>query len=135
MKLTQDQQKTLQPIWLWCIFTTLIYFAFNISGYPMERISSPLGYIAGFVGLFVPYGISSLILLFSLSGLASLGFFILFMYLIERGLRQIDINFYLRILINFLVLLLLTIMVDFIRGTPLESWTIFFNGAFPHYCC
>ena len=112
---------------------TAVYILFVLSGYPRE-ISTPLGYIAGFFGLFVPYGLASLILFISPLTWVSLVFFVLSMIFTDRKLNKANLGFGKRILLNLLILLALTTLIDEIRGTPLASWIIFFSGArFP--CC
>ena len=98
--------------------------------------ATPLGYIAGFVGLFVPYGLKSLILFIANPlALVSLIVFIILMIFISRRLNRGNFNLSKRILLNLLILLVLTTVVDLIRGTAFMSWIIFFQGAHPFYCC
>lgn len=126
-----------RSLWFWWFLTTAIYLIFNTQGYPpQEGASSMLGYVAGFVGLFVPFGFMSLILFFvnalTWVGLAA---FIGLMLSAEKILMGRNLGLGEKIFFNLLALLIITIIVDLIRGTAFQSFIIFSKGAFPHYCC
>ncbi|MDO8593814.1 MAG: hypothetical protein Q7R59_02875 [bacterium] len=132
MKTNQNQWVIIRSIWFWWIFTTLIYLA--IPGYKEETaitLGHIVGYISGLVGLFVPYGYLSLVLFIFPLTWVSLVVFLVLMVLIDLKLNKQNFSLSKRILINLLALLILTTMVDLIRGTAFESWWIFFNGGFP----
>jgi len=108
-------------IWFWWIFTTIIYIL----------LGSPTGYITGFIGLFVPYGRLSLIVmeLLPVFSIISLIFFVVSMILIDKLLKRVNILLYKRILLNLLALFIITMVVDFLRFTPFGSIDIFLNGG------
>jgi hypothetical protein len=125
----QNRKTILSSIWFWWVLTTIIYLIFNLSHYP-GNTPSLLGHIAGFVGLFVPYGMLSSILFLSPFSWISAVVFLFLMFRAEKELNAKNYNLSKRILINLLILLLLTIAVDAMRGTFFQSWVIFFKGAF-----
>ena len=133
--MNKKQFTIFRSIWFWWFLTTSIYIAFGVSGFP-GYLPTPLGNIAGFLGLFVPYGYLSLFLFFiDLSGASfvSLVVFVILMFFTDRRLNKENFNFGKRILLNLLILLILTTLVDLIRGTAFMSWIIFFQGAHPQY--
>lgn len=122
-----------RSIWFWWFLTTSVYVGLGRLGYP-GITPTFLGYIAGFLGLFVPYGLISLLLFFiSLLAWVSLIIFIILMIFTDQRLNKQNFNLGKRILLNLLTLLALTTLVDFIRGTAFESWIIFFQGKHSHY--
>jgi len=129
-----NDHKIFRSLWFMWLVTTGLYIILTLVG-GLSETPSPIGHITGFVGLFVPYGLLSLILLMSPYTWASLVVFILFMVFVEKYLNTLNISFEKRLLLNLLALLILTFAVDGIRQTPLESWRIFIHGAYSHYCC
>ncbi len=123
-----------RSVWFWWLLTTAVYVILGLSRFP-GNTPSPLGYIAGFLGLFVPYGLMSLILFFSPLAWFSLVVFIILMIFADRKLNRGNFSLGKRILLNLLILLVLTTLVDLIRGTAFVSWIIFFQGAHPYHCC
>ena len=129
----QTRNKIWSSIWFWWFLTTVIYIVFNFSGYPSST-TSLLGYVAGFVGLFFPYGwASSILLILSPFSWISVVVFLILMFMAEKELNRKNYGLRKRILINFLILLFLTTAVDLIRGTFFQSWFIFLSGAFPSH--
>jgi hypothetical protein len=126
--LVKTQNKIFYSIWFWWIFTSAIYYIFNILGYPGEAPTF-FGHIAGFVGLFVPYGATSSVLFMAPFAWISLFAFAYLMYIAERDLSKKNYSLLKRILLNLLILLILTTVVDALRGTFFKSWDIFFRGA------
>jgi len=122
-------------LWMWWIITTGIYLLFNLLGYPNSAGETPtlLGHVAGFVGLFVPFGFLSAFLLISPFYWFSLAVFLISMIYADRWLKSRSMNTVQRILINLLVLMAITFIVDIVRFTPFESWRIFLQGSFPDY--
>jgi len=128
--MNQNQWVIFRSIWFWWVVTTVFYLALSI--YLSPDTPTPLGYIPGFIGLFVPYGFLSFPLFFlSPFPWLSLVIFIVLMGKVERKLNKQNFSLSKRIFLNLLILLLLTVMVDFVRGTAFQSWVIFFNGKFP----
>jgi hypothetical protein len=123
-----------RSIWFWWFVTTAIYVALSIAFPSGATVPTFIGYTKGAVGLFVPYGILSIIL-FVLPGITmllsiiSVIFFIFTMYWINKKLNKKNYSLLEAILINLLVLLIITTLVDFIRLTPLASWRIFLHGG------
>jgi len=131
-KLNQGKSKILYSIWFWWIFTTVLYLFVIFLGNLANNIGffSFWDHTVGFIGLFVPYGmISAILFLSSLLSWLSLILFLIAMILVEKFLNKKNYNLKKRILINLLVLLILTFIVDAIRGTYLESWKIFLEGT------
>ena len=130
--------KILRSLWFWWILTTaiyiLLYILLKIAGYP-EGVATPLGHVAGFIGLFVPYGLLSAFLLFSPASLISVIVFLILMTWADRKFNRQNSGLGKRILLNLITLLVLTTLVDTVRLTFFQSWIIFFKGGFPHYCC
>ncbi len=118
-----------KSIWIWWGFTTFVYLLLSKSGY-LVSLPSTMGYVTGFIGLFVPYGFLSLITFLSPFGWISLIIFLALMIYIERKLNKQNFSLTKRIFLNLLALLVLTTIVDFIRLTPFASWFIFFHGGF-----
>lgn len=102
--------------------------AILLNGYEVGGI---LGYVFGFVGLFVPYGLFSLtaFVLFAPMAFASLAFFFIAMVYASRYLNKSNDSLGIRILKNLLVLLVITFLVDIIRFTPFASWAIFLDAG------
>ena len=91
---------------------------------------------AGFIGLFVPYGINAAFhFMASLLSWISVPVFIFLMFVAQIKLSSLTGSPLKKILLIFLALLIITTVIDLVRGTPLESWTIFLNGSMPNYCC
>ena len=130
--------KILRSLWFWWILTTaiyiLLYILLQIAGYP-KGVATPLGHVTGFIGLFVPYGLLSAILLFSPASLVSVIVFLILMTWADRKFNRQSSGLGKRILLNLITLLVLTTLVDTVRLTFFQSWIIFFKGEFPHYCC
>ncbi len=122
-----------KSIWFCWLLTTLIYVVLAFLGYPKTEIATPLGYVAGFVGLFVPYGLASLILFANPFTWISLLVFLILMFCADRELKRKSYSLVTAILINLLLLLIITIIIDWFRQTPLASWTVFLHGAHPRY--
>ena len=120
-----------QSIWFWWVFTTLIYISLTpLLSNQATAPTTPLNYIVGFIGLFVPYGLLSLMLFLTipLFAGASLVVFLVLMTIINRKLNKWDLSVGKKILVIFLSLLVLTTIVDLIRFTPFYSWILFLNG-------
>ncbi len=130
--MNKNKWAVFQSIWFCWFILTALYIILNIAGYP-NTVPSTMGYIAGFIGLFVPYGLPSLILMITPYSWVSLAVFHLAMFWINRRLKGKNLGLGKRIVLNLLALLILTIIVDLIRLTPFESWRIFFNGAMRNY--
>ncbi len=126
-------QNKYNTLWAWWIYTTIAYvllaliFNFHVSDNYMG--GTPIGYLFGFVGLFVPYGVLSVMSLMVLLSFVSFIPFLLIMDFAVENLRVKNYSTTQRILSNLLVLLLITMAVDCIRMTPFVSWTIFFDGG------
>lgn len=103
---------------------TAAHVLFSLYGYP-KTIS---GYIAGFCGLFAPVKETTLVFLFTPSYLASVIVFIVSMILADNELYRMNLGLWTRILANLLILLILTIVVDWIHGTSFGSWLFFFGA-------
>lgn len=132
----QKQNMFNKSVWFWWIFTTCIYLVIGFFQFPANQVglSTYLTHIQGFVGLFVPFGMQSFtLLLVSPFSWFSLIIFLASMAYTESFLKKQNYNFRKRILINLLILLVLTFVVDIIRGTPFASWMIFLNGRFPTF--
>lgn len=122
--------KDLNSLWLWWFYTTALYIWLgSLLGLPESSFSGSIlsGYFFGFVGLFVPYGFLSVLLLASPFGIISLVFFIMAMIFSQKRLDEKNYNFIKRMLLNLFALFIITFLVDVIRGTPLVSFIIFLN--------
>lgn len=124
---------SLDSIWFWWFIMSAIYLAFSGFGYPKELIPTTLGHVAGFFGLFAPYGLTSLLSFMSPPAWISLVVFILLMKYCNKKFSSLNISLGKRILLNLFTLLVITSIIDLIRWTPFESWSIFFNGYMPDY--
>ncbi|PIP86908.1 hypothetical protein COW81_03100 [Candidatus Campbellbacteria bacterium CG22_combo_CG10-13_8_21_14_all_36_13] len=128
--MNNTKHKVFESIWFWWFLFTLIYTILNFSG----SLGLPLplgGYVMGFFGLFVPFGLWSSFLLVALHvpSIVALFVFIGLMIFANKKLKTKEIVLWKRILINLLILLLITTLVDFMRGTFFESWKIMFSGG------
>ncbi|MDO8552458.1 MAG: hypothetical protein Q7S01_02915 [bacterium] len=136
----ETDHKKMDPVWFWWAIFTVIYIAFNLKGFPVNYLNLgdypnglPLmSYIAAFFGLFAPYGTLSFISLVTnpLSWVSFVIFF-LFMKYISTYIKKHRFSKYQIFFICLLSLLLITIVVDIIRGTPFASWNILFTGHLP----
>ena len=50
-----QQQKTYNSLWFWWIFMSAICLVFSLLGYPQVGVSTLLGHVAGFFGLFTVF--------------------------------------------------------------------------------
>ena len=134
--MNEKQFAIFRSIWFWWLLTTSVYVFFGLLSIPGST-PTLLGHIVGFLGLFVPYGLVSLALFMFIGPLSlfSLIVFVVIMVFADRRLNKENFSFGKRILLNLLILLALTTLVDLIRYTPFVSWIIFFQGAHPRYCC
>jgi hypothetical protein len=141
-------KKYFGSIWFWWLFLTSIYTLFNLLGYPCpfsewyeyhnKCIIPFISYVAAFIGLFVPFGITSLPLLFAALmhfSLLSLGpiFFIISMILFGVTIKETKISIFKKMILCLVMLLIFTTVVDGLRDTAFESWKILFNGQFSYY--
>lgn len=125
------QNTKFRSLWFWWFLLTAIYLLFNAIGYPAgDGNIVPLGYIAGAVGLFVPFGFMSLFLLMSPVTWLSIPVFLISMWYGEKQLKEKNYSYGKKVLMNLLLLLIITILVDFARMTPFASWLIFLGGGF-----
>ncbi len=122
-----NQYKVFRSIWFWWVLTTVLYLGLNPF---MDGNHGILGYVGGFVGLFVPYGyFSSFLFLASpLSGI-SVVFFIFAMISLEKMIKIHNLSLVKKILFNLVALMIITAIVDLIRDTPFYSWHIFIQGS------
>lgn len=124
------KNKVFQSIWFCWALLTAVYLILNIMGYPNNAsVGEPMGYIAGAIGLFVPFGILSILYLLEPETWLSVPVFAFLMLYAEKKLKEKNYGFIKNLLINLLVLLIITIIVDFARMTPFESWRIFIDGG------
>ncbi len=87
-----------------------------------------------FIGLFVPYGPMSSFLFLGIAendyrSVYSLVAFFVFVGILNKFFNKKDFSLGGRILINLLVLLILTAMVDLIRSSAFDSWELFLKSA------
>lgn len=120
-------------LWVTWLTLTILYTLFNFAGFLKEGHSSTLGYVTGFVGLFVPLGPISSFLILSLPLVIPI--IMIGLFFGEKWARPWRLSFWKSISYNLIVLLLITIAADFARLTPFASFWIFFRGALPHICC
>jgi hypothetical protein len=124
------QNTIFRSLWFWWFLLTAIYLLFNAAGYPTGGDHDILlGYVAGAVGLFVPFGFLSLLLLMSPTTWLSIPVFLISMWYGEKKLKEKNYSYGKKVLMNLLVLLMITILVDFARMTPWASWSIFLGGG------
>jgi hypothetical protein len=116
-----------RSLWIWWGITTVCYLLMTISG--GIQLGSVSGYLLGFIGLFVPYGLYSLLAFINPLAWVSVVFFVFAMIYASRKLNEANDSLGMRILKNLLVLLVITFLVDIIRFTPFASWQIFFDGG------
>ncbi len=119
-----------KSIWFWWFLTTFVYVVLNLFEFPGSNATF-FGYVAGFIGLFVPYGLTSLILFISIRSWISLIVFVVLMKSFDKKLEKGNYSIGKRITLNLLALLVLTTIVDLVRGTGMASWLIFYYGATP----
>ena len=87
---------------------------------------------ASFIGIFVPFGLASLVLFaFPLTWFTIPVFFIL-MFTSNAVFKEFEIPIGVKIFLILITLIVITTSVDFVRGTPLQSWIIFSQGTMPH---
>lgn len=112
--------------WFWFLILTLIYLVLSMVA--LNGQVTPLSHIAGFVGLFVPFGFMSLFLLITPLGLVSVILFFVSGYFFSKWLDQQNYSLGKKVIIIFIALLALTTLVDIVRQTPFASWQIFIDG-------
>lgn len=131
----KNKHFTLTSIWFWWLLLTVLYSALSIIFHVPAIDHYPhgagfIGYVIGFIGLFVPYGpLSIFYFLVSPLSWVSFAFFLYAMFYAEKKLGKAGLTPWKRILMNIFALLLITTMVDIIRPTPFESWQIFLNAG------
>lgn len=119
-------KERLSSFWFWYLTSTLVYLLLSMVALNGEV--TLLSYVAGFVGLFVPFGLMSLILLTTPFGWAGVILFFVCGHFFSKWLNQQNLPFTKKVFLIFLALLLLTTLVDFVRQTPLASWRILIDG-------
>lgn len=92
---------------------------------------------ASVLGVFVPYGLDSgMLFVFSpIFSFLSLIFFVVSMGMSGRVVEKYGTTRIKKIIVALFALALVTIVVDFVRGTPFVSWDILLHAGTPHYCC
>lgn len=132
--------KFFSSAYVWWLIVTIIYVAFNFNGHPIDTYfdskSEPviIDNIAGFFGLFAPFGIVSAT--YSISPLfwPSVLIFLFGIYYFNEWLYKKDYKVSKKIVIIICGLLLLTMLTDAARLMPFASWSVFITGKIP-YCC
>lgn len=127
----KNKRTILKSIWFWWILTTVVYLILNTGN---STISDR---VAGFFGLFVPYGFLSLFVAFAepigtLLTIVSVIFFIFAMRWSNKIINKESNSTVKAILMSLFALLIITMVVDLIRGTPFYSWQILFTGGPQH---
>lgn len=129
----KNHKKFFCSLWFWWLLLTVVYvcmtFVFFDEQFNSSIIGTPLGYMFGFIGIFVPYGVASFVLFYFPMTWISFVVFILVMLFAETKLGMMNLSSRRRVALNLLILLVLTITVDLIRDTPFESWDIFLKGG------
>ena len=111
MEKTINWKNILGSIWFWWLVLTIIYTAFNFFGYPKSFSYNPhrytyqdpythntiyslesLDHIAGLIGLFVPFGMTSLVLLAVPIFWLSIPVFFIGMYYANQGIEKHRVN-------------------------------------------
>ena len=133
-------KKSIETIWFWWIFLSAIYIGLNFLGYPVDNplrsYSTALALFSTILGLFVPYGLYSILYFMDsfFPSLISILVFFLLMYLAHKRISILTISTLLKVAVILLGLLIITTTVDLIRGTPFESWIILLQGGLStHY--
>lgn len=119
-------KERLSSFWFWFLISTLAYLILGLVS--LNGQVTPLSHVAGLVGLFVPFGFMSLILLMTPLGWVSVVLFFVSGYLFSKWLNQQNYSLGKKIVLIFVALLVLTTLVDLVRQTPFASWKIFIDG-------
>ena len=131
MQLIPDRNR-LTSLSFWWLSLTILYVGlgllFNVPTSDSHG-AGIIGYVIGFIGLFVPYGMASIT--YPLSWI-SIPFVIFAIISVERELRKSTLSPLTKILVNLIVLLVLTAVADGFRAMPFESWSIFLNAGSLH---
>lgn len=120
------KKEQLSSFWYWFLISTLIYLILSIVA--LNGKVTLLSHIAGFVGLFVPFGFTSLFLLMTPLGWVSVILFFVSGHFFSKWLNQQNYSLNKKIIMIFLALLVLTTLVDIVRQTPFASWQILMDG-------
>lgn len=80
------------------------------------------------IGLFVPFGLLSLFMFATPLGWLGLVVFVGTMIYANKYITTTNVSTNKKIALIFLALFLITLAVDFARGTPFGSFNILFNG-------
>ena len=113
----------------------MIYIPLYINYLDKSHVGSMGGHIAGFIGLFVPFGILGFIWALVTLPFSLISIFIFFggAYFFQRWLSKRNFNVLVSILLIFITLFVLTMLTDLARGTGLIGWETFINGTLPHF--
>ena len=103
-----------------------ISFSTFVSRHPVKAF---LTVTASFLGLFVPYGLPSLMLFLSISAWYSVLVFVPMIAIADYKIQRSTLPLSDKILLILVCLLVLTLIVDLVRSGSWISWDILLHGA------
>ena len=127
-----NKYKFLESIFVLWFVLTLFYIlvTYFLTKFDVSVIGNPVGYFFGFIGLFVPYGLLSLPTFILVPGSwYSLIAFTLILLVADHLTKRSPVDLWKRMLLNLAILFFVTMVVDYMRGTPFASWEIFVSGG------
>ncbi len=110
---------------------SLMTFALN---HPIDVVFT---FGTAFIGVFVPFGAASVLLLVmsmaSMNGdmgpLMAIPVFFILMFVAHKVLKKYEMSPRKKIAVILIALILITMVVDYVRDTPFESWKILMHGS------
>jgi hypothetical protein len=115
---------------IYWVISTLVYSALILMSGGSTG-GTLTGYIAGFIGLFVPVGPYSIMMVSTPMGFTANILSVAIIIFVSLWGNKYDIlmKSYRKIVMILLILFVVTVIADAVRGTPFASFTIFLNGG------
>ena len=137
--MNEKREESPNSIYVWWFILTIIYIIFNFFGHPVvinggvAKVSL-IDHFAGFIGLFVPFGLVSIKLLALPIVWLSVPVFFYGIYFLNNWLVSQKIQGFKKTVTILGLLFLLTVITDVARLMPFSSINIFIEGVI-HSCC
>lgn len=119
------KEKLLGSIWFWWAILTVIYI---VTFFSVGSSAGPLSFVARTTGLFVPFGMLSLLTFVTVFGWLGLLVFIFSTIYANKRLKALNISLPKKIALIFAALFIITFITDLARLTPFASIMIFINN-------
>lgn len=112
--------------WLWFGLTAIYFFGFSMGLFN----PGSLGYVIGFIGLFVPIGLfTGIALIFSYAGIIGLPILLIIIHQEHRFSKRSTLNDMQKLGLALLTLFIITTVIDFTYFHSWASWNSFIAGT------